>query len=256
MTLGTAAWSLSGRLSAWGMTAWLAIPLSVTYDVSGLVAAAYARRAIERNTPAGLARLTILGFVSCSAALNWSEGQRLGGAAAAYALGALSALVELLFELHRRDVRDEQRARGGLVAERLPHIPLAGWIMYPTASWALLRRAVGERLNQLEAPADSAATSGPTGPVAALLPPTSFGGDARPRKAVAQPVREGYRPVFANSPRRPQGEIARAIREAVSKGITDPDELAVYVRMTVDPEAPDETILRTRRRVLEEQKRR
>ncbi|CAL9662604.1 hypothetical protein [Streptomyces sp. enrichment culture] len=58
--------------------------------------------------------------------------------------------MELLFELHRRDVRDEQRAARGLVAERLPHIPALGWVMYPGRSWSTLRRAVGTRLDLLD----------------------------------------------------------------------------------------------------------
>ncbi|MFF5404596.1 hypothetical protein ACFY8K_16855 [Streptomyces misionensis] len=150
MLLAAAAWSLSGQLMHWGMGKWLAWPLSIMFDAAGLICATYARRAVERGTPAGLARLALAVFVGVAGLLNWNHGNDIGGLPAAAGFASLSAGVELLFELHRRDVRDEQRAARGLVAERLPHIPALGWIMYPGRSWQTLRDAVGVRLDLLD----------------------------------------------------------------------------------------------------------
>jgi hypothetical protein len=167
MMLAAAAWSISSKLTEWGMSTWLAYALSLMFDAAGLLCADYARRAVERGTAAGLPRLAILGFVSISGAVNWSHGQEVGGNVAAVGLASISAAVEILFELHRRDVRDEQRAARGLVAERLPYIPLAGWVMYPARSFRTLRAAVGARLDALgpdpvDAPQTGAAEVKPT----------------------------------------------------------------------------------------------
>lgn len=150
MLLAAAAWSLSGQLMTWGMDEALAWPLSIMFDAAGLICATYARRAVERGTPAGLARLALLVFVGIAGLLNWNHGHTIGGLPAAAGFASLSAGVELLFELHRRDIRDEQRAARGLIAERLPHIPALGWIMYPGRSWQTLRGAVGARLDLLD----------------------------------------------------------------------------------------------------------
>ncbi|WP_329592152.1 DUF2637 domain-containing protein [Streptomyces sp. NBC_01362] len=158
MMLAAAAWSISGKLTGWGMDWRLALGLSLMFDLAGLICAEYARRAIDRGTPAGLARLAILGFVTVSGVLNWSHGRQVGGIVGGLGLASISGAVELLFELHRRDVRDEQRAARGLVAERMPHIPLLGWVMYPGRSWATLRGAVGARLDVLD-PVQTARTT-------------------------------------------------------------------------------------------------
>lgn len=151
MMLAAAAWSISGKLTDWGMDARLAWALSLMFDLAGLICADYARRAIERGTPAGLARISIAGFVAVSGALNWSHGREIGGTVGGLGLASISAAVELLFELHRRDVRDEQRAERGLVAERMPHIPVLGWLLFPRVSWRTLRAAVRVRLDTLDA---------------------------------------------------------------------------------------------------------
>ncbi|MFC1420067.1 DUF2637 domain-containing protein [Streptacidiphilus cavernicola] len=271
MTLGLAAWSLTGRLHGWGMPTILAVPLSLTYDTSGLVAAAYARRAIERNTPAGLARFTILGFVACSAVLNWSEGKSLGGYPAAAALAALSCLVELLFELHRRDIRDGQRAARGLVAERLPHIPLLGWMLHPGRSWELLRGAVAQRLDQLDnRPAQPEPTEASPAPAPGRSPATlraavaaaqSTLPDAGPEEIAAALARvniiidpadaqalmvlttANVRPLHGSSP-----TITDLVRIALDLGITDHGEIVDCVRQ-FHPAATEETITRTRRKI-------
>ncbi|WP_326730253.1 DUF2637 domain-containing protein [Streptomyces phaeochromogenes] len=150
MMLAAAAWSITGKLTAWGMDHRLAAGLSLMFDLAGLICAEYARRAIERGTPAGLPRLAILAFVSVSGVLNWSHGREIGGTVAGLGLASISFAVELLFELHRRDVRDEQRAERGLVAERMPHIPLLAWVMFPRRAWTTLRGAIGARLDVLD----------------------------------------------------------------------------------------------------------
>ncbi|WP_433893021.1 DUF2637 domain-containing protein [Streptomyces sp. CA-111067] len=160
MMLAAAAWSISGQLTGWGMATWLAYALSLMFDLAGLICAEYARRAVERGTPAGLPRAAILAFVSVSAILNWTHGRQLGGLPAAYGLAAISGAVELLFELHRRDVRDEQRRERGLVAERMPHIPVLAWVMFPDRAWRTLRGAVGARLDQLDPVQQPPAASG------------------------------------------------------------------------------------------------
>jgi len=269
MTLGLAAWSLTGRLHGWGMPTILAVPLSLTYDTSGLVAAAYARRAIERNTPAGLARFTILGFVACSAVLNWSEGKTLGGYPAAAALAALSCLVELLFELHRRDIRDGQRAARGLVAERLPHIPLLGWALHPRRSWQLLRGAVAQRLDQLDtrpvqpepAPAEAGPGRNPATLRAAVAAAQSTLPDAGPEEIAGALARvnihiepadvqalmvltaANVRPLHGSGP-----TITDLVRIALDLRITDHGEIVECVRQ-FHPGATEETITRTRRKI-------
>ncbi|MFI2033708.1 hypothetical protein ACH470_03250 [Streptomyces bottropensis] len=150
MMLAAAAWSISAKLTAWGMNKELALGLSLMFDLAGLLCAQYARRAIERGTPAGLARLAVLAFVTVSGLLNWSHGKVVGGMVAGVGLASISFAVELLFELHRRDVRDEQRAARGLVAERMPHIPLLAWVMFPGQAWLTLRSAVRTRLENLD----------------------------------------------------------------------------------------------------------
>ncbi|MFM9675794.1 DUF2637 domain-containing protein [Streptomyces brasiliscabiei] len=150
MMLAAAAWSISAKLTAWGMDPRLAWGLSLMFDLAGLLCAQYARRAIERGTPAGLARLAVLAFVTVSGLLNWSHGKVVGGTVAGVGLASISFAVELLFELHRRDVRDEQRAARGLIAERMPHIPLLAWVMFPAQAWLTLRSAVRTRLQTLD----------------------------------------------------------------------------------------------------------
>jgi hypothetical protein len=189
MMLGAAAWSISGKLIAWGMHPWLAYGLSLMFDAAGLICADYARRAVERGTSAGLPRLSILGFVAVSAALNWSHGRQVGGVVAGIGLASISGAVELLFELHRRDVRDEQRAARGLVAERLPYIPLVGWVMYPVVSWKTLRGAVGARLEALDPMQQTPVTAPQTG--ATAVPPT-------PAVAPPTPVAAPY-PVYSDA---------------------------------------------------------
>lgn len=177
MMLAAAAWSISGKLTGWGMDERLAWGLSLMFDLAGLICAEYARRAIERGTPAGLPRLAILAFTTVSGALNWSHGREVGGTVGGLGLASISFAVELLFELHRRDVRDEQRAERGLVAERMPHIPILGWILFPGRAWKTLRGAVGARLDVLDpvqtprpavvverAPAPAATTQQPSAP--------------------------------------------------------------------------------------------
>jgi len=162
MMLAAAAWSISAKLTAWGMNGKLALGLSLMFDLAGLLCAVYARRAIERGTPAGLARLAVSAFVTVSGLLNWSHGQQVGGTTAGIGLASISLAVELLFELHRRDVRDEQRIERGLVAERMPHIPLLAWLMFPGQAWKTLRSAVRARLDSLDpvtAPVMTAVTS-------------------------------------------------------------------------------------------------
>lgn len=140
------------------MNARLAWTLSLMFDLAGLTCAECASRAMNRGTPAGLARLAILGFVIVSGALNWSHGRQVGGIFGGLGFASISGAVGLLFELHRRDVRDKQRAARGLVVECMPHIPLLGWVMYPGRSWAALRGVVGARLDVLD-PVQTARTS-------------------------------------------------------------------------------------------------
>lgn len=289
MMLAAAAWSLSGQLMRWGMADWLAWPLSIMFDAAGLICATYARRAIERGTPAGLARLSLLAFVSIAGLLNWHHGHTIGGLPAAAGFASLSAGVELLFELHRRDVRDEQRAARGLVAERLPHIPLLGWIMYPGRSWKTLRAAVGVRLDLL----DPVQTGQPL-----TAPDTTTRPDNRRTETVRSAVRAAadtfpdasaedivahlsaagidtdedtvrtvltpdtdHRPDKTDSrsarmsarrvrPLAPAGQsIADTVRTALASGITDKDAVESYVRKVHGPQVTADTIARTRRRI-------
>lgn len=289
MLLVAAAWSLSGQLQQWGMDWWLAWPLSIMFDAAGLICATYARRAVERGTPAGMARLALLAFVTIAGLLNWNHGASIGGTPAAAGFASLSAGVELLFELHRRDVRDEQRAARGLVAERLPHIPLLGWVMYPGRSWTTLRAAVGVRLDLLD-PVQRTATL--------PAPDTDTAPDRRTDTTVRAAVRaavhtlpdadaedivdhlsavgidtdtdtvldildqdtdtdtkdsrstpQRVRPV---RPLAPAGQsIADTIRTAVASGITDKDTVVSYAQKIHGQDTKRSTITRTLDRITE-----
>ncbi|MYW03479.1 hypothetical protein [Streptomyces sp. SID3343] len=150
MMLAAAAWSISDQLTRWGMPTSLAYGISIMFDAAGLLAAEYARRAVERGTGAGLPRASIFAFVGVAGILNYHHGHAIGGIAAAIAFASLSGMVELLFELHRRDVRDTVLVERGLVAELLPRVPLIAWCMFPVRSWRTLRAAVGVRLDNLD----------------------------------------------------------------------------------------------------------
>lgn len=282
MMLVAAAWSISGKLTAWGMDPRLALGLSLMFDLAGLICATYARRAIERGTPAGLPRLAILAFVTVSGAINWSHGRQVGGTVAAYGLASISFAVELLFELHRRDVRDEQRAERGLVAERMPHIPLLGWVMYPGRAWATLRGAVGVRLDLLDpvqtgsrpARQDTAGRS-PATVRAAVRAVLSIRPDASVEDVLEQldalgvdsdedtvrDILDGQqdtkdsRSASPVRPLAPRGQsIADTVRTALSSGMTDRDKLLSYVRQVHGPDVPASTVVRTRARVEAERR--
>ncbi|MES9804939.1 DUF2637 domain-containing protein [Streptomyces cinereoruber] len=291
MLLIAAAWSLSGQLQQWGMTWWLAWPLSIMFDAAGLICATYARRAVERGTPAGMARLALLAFVAIAGVLNWNHGHSIGGTPAAAGFASLSAGVELLFELHRRDVRDEQRAARGLVAERLPHIPLLGWVMYPGRSWTTLRRAVGARLDLLDPvqrTADLARPDTDTAPdkradttvraavraaahtfpdadaedIVAHLSAAGIDTDTDTVRSVldrdtdstdTKDSRSTRPPVRSVRPLAPAGQsIADTVRTAVASGITDKDAVVSYVRKIHGPDTDKDTVARTLRRIERE----
>lgn len=285
MLLIAAAWSLSGQLQQWGMRPWLAWPLSVMFDAAGLICATYARRAIERGTPAGMARLSLLAFVAVAGVLNFNHGHDIGGMPAGAGFASLSAGVELLFELHRRDVRDEQRAARGLIAERLPHIPMLGWVMYPGRSWSTLRAAVGTRLDLLDPIQQTRTLPVPdteTGPdnradttvraavnaAAHTLPDadpenivrhlsavgidtdtdtvrTILGQDKDTKDTRSKPVRI--------SPIAPAGQsITDTVRTALASGITSKTAVLSYVRQIHGPDVKEATVYRIINRVTEE----
>jgi hypothetical protein len=292
MLLAAAAWSLSGQLQRWGMAPWLAWPLSVMFDAAGLICAAYARRAVERGTPAGLSRLAILLFVTVAGVLNWNHGHDIGGTPAAAGFASLSFGVELLFELHRRDVRDEQRAARGLVAERMPHIPMLGWVMYPGRSWQTLRSAVGVRLDLLDpvqtghvltapdtdtapdkrtdstvrAAVRAAADTFPDATAEDIVDHLSAAGidtDTDTVRTVLAPdtdtrpdttdSRSKRSPVRPVRPIAPAGQsIADTIRTAFASGITDKDAVLSYVRRIHGQHTTADTVARTRRRIERE----
>lgn len=289
MLLAAAAWSLSGQLISWGMPRPLAVALSVMFDAAGLICATYARRAVERGTPAGLSRAAILAFVSVAGILNWNHGHDLGGTPAAAGFASLSAGVELLFELHRRDIRDEQRSARGLIAERLPHIPALGWVMYPGRSWETLRRAVGVRLDLLDpvqtgqhvsAPdTDSRPDNRHSATVrSAVLAAADTVPDATAEGIVDQLSAAGIdtdtdtvrdildtdtddRPDKADSrsqrarvrpvrPIAPPGQtVADTIRTALASGITDKSAVLSYVRKIHGQGVSADTVRRTRDRI-------
>jgi len=289
MLLAAAAWSLSGQLMSWGMKGWLAWPLSIMFDAAGLICATYARRAVERGTPAGLARLALLLFVAVAGILNWNHGHDIGGLPAAAGFASLSAGVELLFELHRRDIRDEQRAARGLIAERLPHIPLLGWVMYPGRSWTTLRDAVGVRLDLLDpvqtghritAPdTDTRPDKRGSGTVrSAVHAAADTLPDASPKDIVdhlsaigidtdtdtvrtvldedtdTRPDRTDSRSAHPTvrpvQPIAPPGQtVADTVRTALASGITDKDAVLSYVRKIHGQDVSADTVARTRRRI-------
>ncbi|MGW5123269.1 DUF2637 domain-containing protein [Streptomyces sp. NPDC004069] len=289
MLLAAAAWSLSGQLMRWGMPPLLAWPLSIMFDAGGLICATYARRAVERGTPAGLARLALLTFVGIAGLLNWNHGHNIGGLPAAAGFASLSAGVELLFELHRRDVRDEQRAARGLIAERLPHIPALGWVMYPTRSWTTLRRAVGVRLDLLDPVQTGHALTAPdtdTRPdnrrAGTVRSAVRAAADTFPdasaedivehlvaagidtdedtvralldEDATSRPDRTDSRSARSSArpvrPIAPPGQtVADTVRTALASGITDRDAVVSYVRKIHGQQVPADTVARTRRRI-------
>jgi hypothetical protein len=246
------------------------------FDAAGLICATYARRAVERGTPAGLARAALLAFVSVAGLLNWNHGHDIGGMPAAAGFASLSAGVELLFELHRRDVRDEQRAARGLVAERLPHIPALGWVMYPGRSWQTLRRAVGVRLDlldpvqtgQQDKPEDTRDKTGraegtvrsavlavlatiPDATVDDILDQLDALGihaDEDTVQAVldSRQDKQDSRSQGILRPIAPPGQsVADTIRTALSSGLQDKDKVLSYVRDIHGPNVPRSTVVRT-----------
>jgi hypothetical protein len=240
MMLTAAAWSISTKLTAWGMDHRLAWALSLMFDLAGLICATYASRAIDRGSPAGLARAAVLGFVLVSGALNWSHGQQIGGPVAAWGLASVSLAVELLFELHRRDVRDEQRAARGLIAERLPHIPLIGWVLYPGRAWRTLRAAVGTRLDSLDAaPTPVVVTRGAPAPAPVApapghvveLPPTTVIQYRDARCAV-------IRPLYADGTR-PGTATMRAALQHAGHGIVSDSTIRGVIRAEVEEHEPE-----------------
>lgn len=242
MMLAAAAWSISGKLIAWGMNEKLAWGLSLMFDLAGLICAEYARRAIERGSPAGLARLAIFGFVVVSGALNFDHGREIGGLVAGFGLASISGAVELLFELHRRDVRDEQRAARGLIAERMPHIPLLGWVMFPARSWHTLRGAVGARLDVLDpvqqrkttAVVERVTTPAPVveRPAAPVLPPAS-----EPATRYSDPRCSVIRALYNGGTRPTTGEMRQALADA---GLTvpSPSTLRGVLRAEIEKHEP------------------
>ncbi|MGW6747621.1 DUF2637 domain-containing protein [Streptomyces sp. NPDC055006] len=282
MLLAAAAWSLSGQLMRWGMHAWLAWPLSIMFDAAGLICATYARRAVERGTPAGLARLALLVFVGVAGLLNWNHGHDIGGIPAAAGFASLSAGVELLFELHRRDIRDEQRAARGLIAERLPHIPALGWVMYPGRSWTTLREAVGVRLDLLdpvqtgqqdnEQDRSGRALGTVRAAVRAVLDtvPNATLDDVLDQldRLRIDADEDTVRAVWDNEqgiedsrsednlrPIAPPGQtITDTIRTALSSGMTDKDKVLSYVRQIHGQDVPRSTVVRTVNRLTSERK--
>ncbi|UOB09093.1 DUF2637 domain-containing protein [Streptomyces sp. HP-A2021] len=289
MLLAAGAWSLSGQLMDWGMKEWLAWALSVMFDAAGLICATYARRAVERGTPAGLARLALVAFVAVAGVLNWNHGYDIGGMPAAAGFASLSAGVELLFELHRRDIRDEQRAARGLIAERLPHIPLLGWVMYPGRSWETLRAAVGVRLDlldpvqtghELAAPDTdtrpdkrhsatvrsavlAAAKTMPDADAEDIVDQLSAAGIDTDTDTVRDVLDEDTdsRPDTKDSrsqrprvrpvrPIAPPGQtVADTIRTALASGITDKGAVLSYVRKIHGQDVSADTVRRTRTRI-------
>ncbi|WP_256220709.1 DUF2637 domain-containing protein [Streptomyces sp. CC53] len=283
MMLAAAAWSISGTLTSWGMNPKLAWALSLMFDLAALLCAEYARRAIERASPAGLARVVLLGFVSVSATLNWSHGMQLGGPVAAYGLASVPCAVELLFELHRRDVRDEQRAERGLLPERMPHIPLLGWLMYPARSWQTLRGAVGARLDQLDpvqtearhpqrdTPGHAAGTVRSAVRAAlSTIPDASaedvlehlhtLGSDAdedtvRTLMDTGQDSKDSKdsRSQASARPIAPPGQsVTDTIRTAVAAGLLDRDKVVSYGQKIHGPDVDTRSVVRLHNRVLKE----
>lgn len=221
--------------------------------------------------------------------LNWHHGHQLGGTPAAAGFASLSAGVELLFELHRRDIRDEQRSARGLIAERLPHIPALGWVMYPGRSWQTLRQAVGVRLDLLDPVQTGQRVSAPdteTGPdrrrhatvrsavrAAADTFPDADAEDIVEHLAAAgidtdtDTVRTilaedmDARPDTTDSrsqrsrvrpvrPIAPPGQtVADTVRTALASGITDKDAVLSYVRKIHGQDVSADTVTRTRRRI-------
>lgn len=268
MMLAAAAWSITGKLTSWGMDWRLAAGLSLMFDLAGLICAEYARRAIERGTPAGLPRIAILAFVAVSGVLNWSHGLEVGGTVAGLGLASISFAVELLFELHRRDVRDEQRAERGLVAERMPHIPVLAWLMFPMRAWRTLRGAVGARLDVLDpvqtprqtavverVPAPAAVPVAPPAvpvqPPAPQLPPV----EPQPEPEEQRPERPAIRysdprcailrPLYEDGFRPTTGEMKAAL-EAASLTAPGPSTLRGVLRKEIEQHEPALAALPTR----------
>ncbi|MFJ8992644.1 DUF2637 domain-containing protein [Streptomyces sp. NPDC102279] len=221
MMLAAAAWSISSKLVGWGMDKWPALALSLMFDLAGLLCAQYARRAIERGTPAGLARLAVLAFVTVSGLLNWSHGQEVGGLVGGVGLASISFAVELLFELHRRDVRDEQRVARGLIAERMPHIPILAWVMFPKQAWKALRSAVRVRLENLDKPAPVTAVTSVDRAVDAPVTPPVTPTVTAPAAPPALPAAPPQAPAPAPQPAPPAPITYSDPRCAVIRGLYD-----------------------------------
>ncbi|MGW1998513.1 DUF2637 domain-containing protein [Embleya sp. NPDC001921] len=278
MMLTAAAWSISHRLIAWGMAPTLAYGISLMFDSAGLICAEYSRRAVLRGTPAGLPRLSILAFVATSGVITYTHGHSIGGMPAGFAFASTSALVELLFELHRRDARDAERAARGLVPEMLPRVPLIAWLMYPRRSWKTLRAAVGVRLDHLDPMRADTPEPLPDNHVRAVgtvraavraaadtMPPDATAEDIADQLAHAgiDVSEDTVRSVLADkagqqdSTSQPvvhlapdtEDTIADTVRRLVRQGVRDTDKVLSAVRAQHGQSVARSTVTRTLRRV-------
>lgn len=274
MMLTGAAWSISDQLVRWGTPAPIAYGLSITFDASALICADLAGRAVERGTPAGLPRLAIAAFTGVAGIVNWHHGKVIGGPVAAAAFAALSALAELLFELRRRDVRDEHRAAAGLIPARLPRVPVVAWLMYPGRSWGALRAAVGARLDTLDPVQQHHPDSRPDSPglhprtvrtairtaldrepdasadeIADRLSSIGVVIDADTVREVLDSAQDSPDSTSARTLGRTTDTITDTVRTAVASGITLPDSVLSAVRATHGPAVRRDTVVRIINRV-------
>ena len=273
MMLTAAGWSISDQLIRWSMPPWLAYGLSLMFDAAGLLCAEYARRAVTRGTPAALPRLSILAFATISGVLNFHHGRIIGGFSAGLAFASTSLLVELLFELHRRDARDQELYERRLVAEMMPKVPFIAWVMFPVRSWNTVRAAVGARLDVLDPMQDNRPDKPPhpsgradatvrSAIRAALvtMPGASAEDIARQLAHARVDVSADEVRLLSEQPAAIPGTvrhlpapgavtIADTVRTQVSFGITDPVDVLAEVRAVHGQSVRADTVMRTLRRL-------
>lgn len=135
---------------AWGMPPVLAGMVSLVLDGAAIVSADMALRANKKHGHSGIDRWLTVVFAGLSAWINSYHARIVHAGGAAWALYALPPVVAVvLFDRHTRNERQAATRKSGRVLSPLPRIKKEAWLLYPIASFKILRAMVGSQLQDL-----------------------------------------------------------------------------------------------------------